>query len=181
MKKIKIVSIILITILTMLIPIKANATFSAGAGDKIHNPSASTSSSESKSSGTSFSAGAGDHIYNPSESKGSGTSTSGSTSTSSSSSIIDPIENPNAYKPGSNTENTKLVEKGKIIISTIQIIGVVASVLALIVIGFRYMFGSVEDKANYKELLIPYIIGVVMLFSIITIVQVLYNFVTGLG
>lgn len=95
-------------------------------------------------------------------------------------SVIDPISNPDAYKPGDNTGNSKLADKGKIIISTIQIVGVVASVLALMVIGFRYMFGSVEDKANYKELLIPYIIGVVLLFSITTIIQIIYDFVTGL-
>lgn len=103
-----------------------------------------------------------------------------STTGTSTASVIDPIENPDAYKPGDNTDNSKLVDKGKIIVGTIQVIGVVVSVVALIIIGLRYMFGSVEDKANYKETMIPYIIGVVMLFTITTLLQILYNFVTGL-
>lgn len=95
-------------------------------------------------------------------------------------SVIDPIENPDAYMPGANIGNSKLVDKGKIIVGTIQIIGVVVSVVALMIIGLKYMFGSTEEKANYKETMIPYIIGIVMLFTITTVLQILYNFVTGL-
>lgn len=95
-------------------------------------------------------------------------------------SVRDPIDALEWYYPGTNSNDSKLAEIGRIIVAIIQVIGVVASVIAIIVIGLRYMFGSVEEKANYKQTMIPYIIGVVMLLSITTLLQILYNFVTGL-
>lgn len=96
------------------------------------------------------------------------------------SSIRDPIDAPGWYNPGTNSDNSKLADIGKIIVAIIQVIGIVASVIAIIVIGLRYMFGSVEEKANYKQTMIPYIIGIVMLLAITTLLQILYDFVTGL-
>lgn len=91
-------------------------------------------------------------------------------------SIRDPLEVPGWYYPGDNSNSGKLADIGKIIISVIQTIGVVASVVGLIILGLRYMMGSVEEKANYKETMIPYLIGIFMLFGITTLLQILYNF-----
>ena len=38
-------------------------------------------------------------------------------------------------------------------------IGVACVVIAGMVIGIKYMAGSVEEKANYKQMLLPYLIG----------------------
>lgn len=102
--------------------------------------------------------------------------------TSFASGIEDPIENPDAYHPGTNwgSNNTRLTEIGEIIFSAIRIIGTIIAVVALMTIGLKYMFGSVEDKASYKERLVPYIIGAVMLFAITTILQIVYELVTGI-
>ena len=51
------------------------------------------------------------------------------------------------------------------ILGVIQVIGVVISVVMLIAIGIKYMVGSVEEKAEYKSSLKPYIIGTFVLFT----------------
>ena len=39
------------------------------------------------------------------------------------------------------------------------------------------MMGSVEERANYKQTLLPYVIGCVIIFTAATIVQGIYGFV----
>lgn len=46
----------------------------------------------------------------------------------------------------------------------IRIIGTFIAVGALMIIGIKYITGSVEEKANYKKTMIPYIIR--MLYTI---------------
>lgn len=102
-----------------------------------------------------------------------GTRTSGGT-------VIDPTRDPNYYEPteGSSTELSRI---GRIILSIINIVGVVVAVVALGIIGLRYMFGSIEEKAQYKETMVPYIIGLVLLGGISTIVNIIYNIASKIG
>lgn len=88
--------------------------------------------------------------------------------------VIDPTESPNAYEPG-KAESTKI--KGIIgpILGAINNVGVVISIIALMLIGVKYMLGSVEEKANYKQTLWPYIIGIFVLFMGSTIPNIIYK------
>ena len=56
--------------------------------------------------------------------------------------------------------------------------GSVIAVVALMFIGLQYMLGSVEQKAQYKEKMLPYIIGMILLFATTNLVGMLYDFVT---
>lgn len=99
--------------------------------------------------------------------------------------LLDPTEqpdvwNPNYYLSGQNGEHDLLVEKADVILGVINVIGVVASIIALLVIGIKYMSGSVEEKAEYKQALGPYILGAIFLFASTTIANVIYNFATGI-
>lgn len=85
------------------------------------------------------------------------------------------LENLNDYKPDPVGEETELTEKAGVIIGAINIIGSVVSVITLMIIGFKYMTGSSEEKANYKKTIIPWIIGALLVFSITTIPNILYN------
>ena len=49
------------------------------------------------------------------------------------------------------------------ILANIRTSGIILSVLILIIIGIKYMVGSIEEKAKYKENAIPYITGVFLL------------------
>lgn len=79
------------------------------------------------------------------------------------------------YK-GTATGSQKLESKANIIFAYIRAIGTVLSVVILIIIGIKYMLGSAEEKANYKETLFPYIIGAFLLFTGSILPQLIYEF-----
>ena len=54
-----------------------------------------------------------------------------------------------------------------------QIIGTILSVTVLIVLGIKYMLGSVEERAEYKKSMMPYLIGAIMIFGITNIVALI--------
>lgn len=87
------------------------------------------------------------------------------------------VIDPNDYQPGEMTGNDSktIVAKASIILGAIRNISVVVSVIILMVIGFKYIIGSVEQKANYKQTMVPYIIGCIMAVAGTTIVSFIYN------
>lgn len=86
--------------------------------------------------------------------------------------MIDPNSyNPNNYGVAQNTGEFKTMVIT--VIRYLNVIGVVISVLALAAIGIKYMVGSAEEKAEYKKSMIPYLIGVSLLFGITTIITIL--------
>lgn len=69
---------------------------------------------------------------------------------------------------------------GNGILGTLQVVGTIASVGALMWIGIKFMLGSVEEKSKEKEVLIYYVIGAILVFSIVNIVPIIYRFATDL-
>lgn len=86
--------------------------------------------------------------------------------------------NPDDYKPPelTETESTSAIQKIKPIIEIITGIGMAVSVITLIVLGIKYMIGSIEEKAEYKKSMIPYLIGAVMIFAISSVVTAIMEF-----
>ena len=70
---------------------------------------------------------------------------------------------------------------GKRIMGIIQAVGIVVAVVIIMVVGIKYMMGSAEEKAEYKKVMMPYIIGAVLLFGATTIANAIYNFANGLN
>lgn len=89
--------------------------------------------------------------------------------------IGSPIDKPGDYKPGSIDpgDTTQIVSKANKILGAITVIGIIASVATLTILGIKYMLGSVEEKAEYKKSMIPYIIGVFLLLATSTIVGII--------
>lgn len=83
--------------------------------------------------------------------------------------------NPDNYIPTANTDTTLAFQKAGVVLGAIRNISAAVSVIALMVIGFRYILGSVEEKANYKQTMIPYIIGCIMAVAGTTLVTFIYN------
>ena len=79
------------------------------------------------------------------------------------------------YK-GNGEDAPYFIYKVNGIVDVIENIGIVVSVIALVIIGIKYMLGSVEEKANYKKTMIPYLIGALLVFSISLIPQIIYKF-----
>lgn len=89
-------------------------------------------------------------------------------------SITDPISNPSAYDPTqTNVETTKLSGIVKTLVKIMTTLGIGVALVSLMVIGIRFMAGSMEDRAKYKETMIPYIIGIVMVIAISTIIKIM--------
>ena len=84
------------------------------------------------------------------------------------------------YKPSAITGVNKLTDIGNTIIGVIQLVGSIVSVIVLIVIGIQYVLGSVEEKAQYKEKMMPYIIGAILLFAITNILGVLSDIMSNI-
>ena len=66
------------------------------------------------------------------------------------------------------------------IVGIVQVVGVIVAVVIILVIGIKYMLGSAEEKAEYKKTMIPYLVGAVLIFAGSTIVNAVYNVITGL-
>lgn len=81
---------------------------------------------------------------------------------------------------GNQTEIDTLKNAGNDIVKVITTVGIVISVVALIVLGIKYMMGSVEERADYKKTLIPYLIGSILIFGASTIAQIIYNVANNL-
>lgn len=74
--------------------------------------------------------------------------------------------NPDDYKPPQISSGGKLATIGNKIIGGIQYLGSIISVIVLIIIGIKYIIGSTEEKAEYKETMVPYVIGAVFVFAV---------------
>ena len=80
---------------------------------------------------------------------------------------------------GSPVSISEAVNLGNKIITVVSTIGSVLSVIVLIVIGIKYMLGSVEEKAEYKKTLIPYVVGCIIVFAASSIAQLIFNILTA--
>ena len=89
----------------------------------------------------------------------------------------DPLENPDHYKPTELGGEYTLRLKAQKVLGVINTIGVVLSVATLMIIGIKYMLGSIEEKAEYKKTMLGYVIGAILLFSATTLPNLLYNIV----
>ena len=70
-------------------------------------------------------------------------------------------------------ENLKIV--GERILGVILSIGIVLAVIIMIVIGIKYIMGSVDEKAGYKKSMIPYAVGCIILVCAPTIATMVYK------
>jgi len=47
--------------------------------------------------------------------------------------------------------------------------------LVLVIIGIKYMMGSLEEKADYKKSMIPLVVGIIVVVSATTIAKFLFD------
>lgn len=85
------------------------------------------------------------------------------------------LGNPEQYQ-GGNADLGRMESKVENILGIIRTVGVVTSVVMLMAIGIKYMLGSIEEKAEYKQTLKPYIIGAFILFTGSLIPEIIYKF-----
>lgn len=92
------------------------------------------------------------------------------------------IINPDKYKPtevkGSDLGTTG-ESKVQSLIGLITIIGILVSIASIIILGIKYMVGSIEERAEYKKTMLPMVIGMIFLFGTSTIISIINSIVNG--
>lgn len=82
---------------------------------------------------------------------------------------------------GTKISNSNLTDTGNGIITVLTVIGTVISVIVLIILGLKYMMGSVEERAEYKKTMMPYVIGAALVFAASAIAGILYSFLSNIS
>lgn len=86
--------------------------------------------------------------------------------------ILDKIKN---YKKPSDLDlatSTKIENAASKVLTAITNVGIVASIIIIAVLGIKYMLGSLEEKAEFKKDMIPYLIGACLLFGVTAFVKI---------
>lgn len=88
----------------------------------------------------------------------------------------------NKFKPNELTEDDyeEAFNMTSTIIGALTTVGVVIAMVGIIILGLKYMMGSVEQKAEYKKTMIPYLTGCILIFCISTIISIIYKLVSQL-
>ncbi|MCI8392928.1 MAG: hypothetical protein HFJ24_02055 [Clostridia bacterium] len=87
---------------------------------------------------------------------------------------LDILQNPDAYKQSSD-DNSGAIEIGNIVVWLVRTVGEAIAVIMLLIIGIKYLLGSVEEKAEYKQSMWPYVLGAVLIFAGAALTNVIYQ------
>lgn len=84
--------------------------------------------------------------------------------------------NPDEYKTSlSYGDASDIFSKGGKVLKILRNIAAIVSVVTISIIGLRYMFGSVDQRAEYKETMRPVIIGCILVASLSTILTIIQS------
>lgn len=83
--------------------------------------------------------------------------------------------NVNTYTPEGSIDETIVTSYGNKISNVLVLIGIIVAVIALMVLGLKFIMASVTEKAEYKKFLLPVVIGIFIIASITGIVSLLAN------
>ena len=93
----------------------------------------------------------------------------------------DLIINPDNYKPtevkGEDLGTGK--SKAEKLIGIITTIGIIVSISSVMILGIKYMVGSIEERAEYKKTMLPVLIGMILLFGTSTILNIINALING--
>lgn len=94
----------------------------------------------------------------------------------------DVISNPGYFDPSKSEmgDTTELEQKTGVVLGVINVVGILISVISLMVMGIKYMLGSIEEKAEYKKTMGIYLLGAFLVFSMTTIPNILYKIGTSI-
>lgn len=84
------------------------------------------------------------------------------------------------FMQAGQTQNNPLNQEGlknvsDVVYNVLLAVGIIAAVIVGLIIGIKYMMGSVAQKAETKELLAPYIVGCVIIFGAFAIWKIVVD------
>ena len=77
-------------------------------------------------------------------------------------SFMDKI-NPNQSLSGGAGEKMQTI--GSTILTLVTNTAMILAVIIIAILGVKYMMGSLEEKAEYKKTMMPYLIGAILVFG----------------
>lgn len=80
-----------------------------------------------------------------------------------------------------SSETGSLTELGGKILSVLQVVGIIVGTVILAVLGLKYMTGSLEEKAEYKKTMIPYLVGAIIIFAAPILARGIFSMISGLS
>lgn len=84
--------------------------------------------------------------------------------------------NPDEYKTDIKYDDaTYIFDKGGQLLTVIRNIAAIVSVITISIIGLRYMVGSVEQRAEYKQTMFPVVVGCILIGSLSAILTVIQS------
>lgn len=86
------------------------------------------------------------------------------------------VYDPSVYNPDGMGDTGKLGDITSIILGVITVIGIFVAVGGLSIIGIKTMFGSAQEKSEYKQKLPIFIVGLVVLVTSVAIVNYIYMY-----
>jgi len=92
----------------------------------------------------------------------------------------------NFLKDGKDSGGSELINGGNVksefnkLYNILFLLGVVLTVIIGAILGIKFMFGSVEDKAKVKETLFPYIAGCIVIFGAFGIWRLLVTLLSSI-
>ena len=91
--------------------------------------------------------------------------------------MSDVTSTPDIWLSGEDEGEVTLSNKIEPFLSLIRMVGIIVSVISLAVIAMKIIFASVNEKAAYKQMLLPWAIGGVLVFAMTTIPTFIYDLV----
>ena len=88
---------------------------------------------------------------------------------------------PKNIQPDANVESGDALQLAQKAAGWIRNISVIAAVIIIMIIGVKYILGSVEEKAEYKKTFMPLIIGIILVVAATTIATFIFNAVDTNG
>jgi hypothetical protein len=79
------------------------------------------------------------------------------------------------------TETGTLTTLGGNILGILQVVGVIIGAIILVVLGLKYMMGSLEEKAEYKKTMIPFLVGAIVVMAAPTLARGIFTLIQNLG
>lgn len=88
--------------------------------------------------------------------------------------------NPGDYKNVSGTlsGDDKISQIGGYVFNAVAVVGSGIAIISITILGIKYMVSSVEDKAQVKKKLVPFVIGAAIFFGASFVMRIIFDIVS---
>ena len=96
-------------------------------------------------------------------------------------SVDDVFTKVDGAKNSSKANTDAITTLGGRVLDILQVAGIVIGIIILVVLGIKYMTGSLEEKAEYKKTMIPYVVGAVVVFAGPMLAKAIFTMISGIS